>query len=589
MAAPSSSTRRLASSELVDERGRSLFELGAGLFQARHLDRQRTGSLHERGVRRACFGRALAQVLGGLSCFEQPALCHGQPLVGLALRALQPSDRRARLGLPAIERVSLLFRLVLLARQLLGLLREARLLVGRVLELRVESDNGLVLLVVLGVQCGDRIGGMSDGRLELRGLLREPHQRLAVGGDAFAQLLDFALGLEDAARFGAPAARHEVRAAEHVSVQRRNRQRREPAGRCGSVVRSSAITRFSDGLPNRRRKRPVDPNDRGQRDDARRAGIGWVASRGATYETSPVTLIDAWNDRAANGGRRRFGHEKAAAAGTGFPDQLEAGGRMLRPFDDHVLEQIAEAGFHRALVPVLNLEVVGDRALLIDLAVGLDEHGPRGVAVARARGVELLERREAGLETGELVLAGADRSRSPFVLDARARQLGLARRARDPRRFDRVVRPSKAVAGRRAFRADPFGLDPDVARFDVELRQRFADAIARGRRVLERVPQRRRRVERREHLSAGRFDVGFQPFELAMRVLVGVRFGRQRRRGAVAIHVGFGGGVAASRERHARRLAPGFEALEFGGDVRRARRRASAPARDRRPSAARGA
>ncbi len=303
--------------ELRDERACTLFELGAGLFQAHHLDGQGTGSFDERGVRRASFCRALAEVFGGLACFEQAALRHRQPLVGLSLRILQPSDRRARLRLPAIERVSLFFRLVLLARQLLGLLREARLLIGRMLELRIESDNGLVLLVVLGVERGDRVGGMSDGRFELRCLLREAHQRLAIGGDAFAQLLDFALGLEDAARFGAPAARHDVRAAEHVAFQRRDRQRREPAGRCGFVVRRGD-TRFADSLPDRRRKRPVDANNRGQRHDIVREGSDGYIRAAQRTETSPVTLIDAWNDRAARAGRRRLGHQEAAAAGTGL-------------------------------------------------------------------------------------------------------------------------------------------------------------------------------------------------------------------------------------------------------------------------------
>ncbi len=103
------------------------------------------------------FGGAAAQLLGRLARLEQPALRDGQPLVGLALRLVEPRDRRARFFLAAIERVALLFGLALLARELLGLLRQPRLLVGRVLQLRVVADDRLLLLVVLGVQRGDRV------------------------------------------------------------------------------------------------------------------------------------------------------------------------------------------------------------------------------------------------------------------------------------------------------------------------------------------------------------------------------------------------------------------------------------------------
>src|SRR5262249_57227851 len=102
-------------------------------------------------------------------------------------------------------------------------------------------------------------------------------------------------------------------------------------------------------------------------------------------------------------------------------------------FDDDVLEEIAEAGLDGALVACLDLEVVGDGALLIHRAVGLHEYGSRGIAIPGARGVELFERLQTRLEPRELVLARAHRSRAPLVLDARAGELRLARRARDPR------------------------------------------------------------------------------------------------------------------------------------------------------------
>ena len=132
-----------------------------------------------------------------------------------------------------------------------------------------------------------------------------------------------------------------------------------------------------------------------------------------------------------DGRRRRRRHEEAAAAGAGLTHQLEAGRGMFRTLDHHVLQEIAEGCLDRALVAGPDLEVVGNRALLVDGAVRLDEHRARGVAVTGARRVELLERLEPRFETGKLVFARADRAGAPFVLDARAGQLRFARRPRD--------------------------------------------------------------------------------------------------------------------------------------------------------------
>src|SRR6185436_11113247 len=161
------------------------------------------------------------------------------------------------------------------------------------------------------------------------------------------------------------------------------------------------------------------------------------------------------------------------------------------------------------------------------------------------------------------------RAGAPFVLDARAGQLRFARRPGDARRLDRLVRAAQAVDRRAAIRGRALGLDTEIARLDVELRQRLGDAFARRRGVLERVPQRGRGIERRKHFAARRFDVGFEAFDLAVRRLVLPRFGGQRRGGAVAFGVRAGGGVAASGEQHLRRFAAGVEPVE----LRRHRRR----------------
>ena len=54
-------------------------------------------------------------------------------------------------------------------------------------------------------------------------------------------------------------------------------------------------------------------------------------------------------------------------------------------------------------------------------------------------------------------------------------------------------------------------------RLDFELGQSVsAIRVARRRRVLHRVPQRRGRIDRREHLAPRRLDVGFEPFDVAL-------------------------------------------------------------------------
>ena len=62
---------------------------------------------------------------------------------------------------------------------------------------------------------------------------------------------------------------------------------------------------------------------------------------------------------------------QAASTGVRLANDPESSGRVLGMLDDHMLQQIAEAGLDGALVAGFDFEVVGNRALLIDLAVGL--------------------------------------------------------------------------------------------------------------------------------------------------------------------------------------------------------------------------
>ena len=152
------------------------------------------------------------------------------------------------------------------------------------------------------------------------------------------------------------------------------------------------------------------------------------------------------------------------------------------------------------------------------------------------------------------------------MLDARAGQFGLARRPRDARGFDGFLRTPQAVGGGRTPGRHALHFDAHVAGLGLELRQRFGDPVACRRGVLQRVTQRRRRVDRRKDLAAGGFDVGFEPFDLAVRRFVGLGLGGQRGRRTIAFGVGLRSGAAAPGERGTGRLTPRPERQEFAGN-----------------------
>ena len=126
--------------------------------------------------------------------------------------------------------------------------------------------------------------------------------------------------------------------------------------------------------------------------------------------------------------RTRIDDDEPASAGIVLAHERQPGRRLIVALDDDVLQQVAEARFHRTLVAAVHVEVVGHRALLADVAVGLHQHHARGIAELGAARGELLERRQPRLDAGQLLLARADVARAPLVLGARRRQLRLARR-----------------------------------------------------------------------------------------------------------------------------------------------------------------
>ena len=368
-----------------------------------------------------------------------------------------------------------------------------------------------------------------------------------------------------------------MRPAEQVALARGDRQRRRAAGGGGARIRvgnPGLAHRLADGGG----VRSVDAHDRRQRDHT----IGPSASKRAGWSV-PASVAEGPLRPTRNSLAGAI--TEPAAAGALLANELESRGGMLGPLDDHVLQQVAEARLDGTLVAGVDVEIVGDRAHLADLAVGLREHRPRRVAEAGARRLELFERLQARLEPGELVLARAHRPRAPLVLDARAGQLGLPGRARQARRFDRRLRGRQRLGGGRPIQRDALRLDAHVVHLDVQLRQRLADAVARRRGVLHGMTQRRRRIDRGKTSLRAASTSASSPFDLAVRRLVRVGLGRQRRR-ALALRVGRGGRVAPRRQDPARRLAPRQRALRARPRRSSHAGRATAPARGRTQSAA---
>ena len=91
-------------------------------------------------------------------------------------------------------------------------------------------------------QAGDRRGGLRDRLFEAGGLVDQLFELRRVRlGDPLAQLLDLALGRENAARLGLGAAGDEMAAAEHIAVERRDRDSGTVGAMRAAVSKLSAI------------------------------------------------------------------------------------------------------------------------------------------------------------------------------------------------------------------------------------------------------------------------------------------------------------------------------------------------------------
>ncbi len=500
-------------------------------------------------MHRLRFGGTVGLGLHRLAALEQAALRRVQRVVGGALVAFEPGDR-----LPRFLLAGVLIALLLLRRTALGggLLPLAGRAIGGLRgggDLQLEADDRLLLDVQPGLERAGRRLGRGNRRVERGDRLTQAVDDVLLRLAALAQFLDLALGGEDAARLGALSALDDPRAVEDVAVQRHHRS--EDGADAGQHRRYGARLLEIAGnpgagqdQPNRRRGGPRHADDVAQR---RQAG-GRVR-------------------RAVGVLGRLTGNHESDAAGIALADEPQSGGGMGLRLDDDVLQPFAEAGFDGALVPPIDLEIVGDRSHLADALGRLGENGACSVAVLGAGGIDLLERRQTRDQRRELVLASSQLEPAGVALRPRLRQHGFARRALAAQLIQRRAGAAQAVVGGGTLAGGPLGFDGKVAILDLERRDALGHARPCGDRVLHRVAQRRRRVDHGEHLAARRLDVRLQALDLTLGVHVGRFLGRQRARGLVAILRRAPGGGAARLELDPGRFLPRVERTHLGLDV----------------------
>src|SRR6185369_2823873 len=174
---------------------------------------------------------------GRLARLEQLPLRRRQLLVGRALLGLDALDRLPRLVFAPLLRAQLLFRAAALERGLFLLPRHTVRGITRRGHLQVVADDGLFLAVELGLERRDRGLGGGNRQVETGRFLEQPHEGRVAGVGALAQLLDLALGRQDAARFVARATLDAMRPMEYFALARDDRAAGLERHRPGLIAR----------------------------------------------------------------------------------------------------------------------------------------------------------------------------------------------------------------------------------------------------------------------------------------------------------------------------------------------------------------
>ena len=226
-------------------------ELAAGLLEPPDLGGERAGALDQRRRAPPWPRRCGAPAPASRSRASNSRRCAAfSCVVGGALIDLDPGDRRLRLLLARLLGAQLLFGRAALVGDLLLLARDA---LG-------ASSRGCATCsskptIAFSCRCcspcsdGDRgLGRGDDARRAPRSRSRSRSTASPLGLDALAQLLDLALGREDAARFGARAALDRVR--------RRGRRRRRAWRPAPATTAAAGTGRIAS---RRRSRRPAMP------------------------------------------------------------------------------------------------------------------------------------------------------------------------------------------------------------------------------------------------------------------------------------------------------------------------------------------
>ena len=209
-------------------------ELGGGVFHPRHFGNGAGTALDQAGVCGAGLAGFEAQAFGRVARRAQPLLRVVERQFGGDLLLVQAGNGFARFRLPRIETGDLFPHAADFSGHEIGALLHTRFVFGGAPGLAFNADNFLFLAMHFARQAGNGRRGVRNHLLEARGLGQQLLEQLVRCGDPLAQLLDLALGGEDAARLRLVAAGHDVPAAEHVAVDRRHREvhgRRDT--RCG--------------------------------------------------------------------------------------------------------------------------------------------------------------------------------------------------------------------------------------------------------------------------------------------------------------------------------------------------------------------
>ena len=193
--------------------------------------------------------------------------------------------------------------------------------------------------------------------------------------------------------------------------------------------------------------------------------------------------------------------DEAAASGVVFAHERKTCGGLVVAFDDDVLKEIAKTGLDGPLVTSIDIEIVRDRALLTNLAVGLDEDHPGRVAELAATCLELRKRREPRLACAPAPVRTTRTLRRRDSCSVRAAsELRFARHGFKPHLLQRCLRARQRFGRRRPGCINRFSFAAQVVALDIELAERPAHALPLRCRVLHRVAQGRGGVKRRGYI-----------------------------------------------------------------------------------------